>query len=181
MHHNGLSASRTILWSRYIHWTWYDAWDQVTVIIICIWITIHKYQIFSPRYSVMRNVYTGYRGTSEIEHGSCACTVDYPLAKARGLSLRSGAQTMHYLSHIIWGHFSSNLYHCRSVLETVWVWCLWRVDFRWRKWRTHIYVTCWKFLRSFGCKLGYVSYFILFCLLDGWWMMDGWLAILRPF
>ena len=33
----------------------------------------------------------------EIEHGLCACTVDYPLAKARGLSLRTGAQTMLYL------------------------------------------------------------------------------------
>ena len=46
----------------------------------------------------MCKVYTGYCGTSEIEHGLCACTVDNPLAKARGLSLRSGAQTMLYLS-----------------------------------------------------------------------------------
>ena len=37
-------------------------------------------------------------GTSEIEHGLCACMVDNPLAKARGLSLRTGAQTMLYLS-----------------------------------------------------------------------------------
>ena len=43
-------------------------------------------------------VYTGYRGTSEIEHGLCACTVDNPLAKVRGLSLRTGAQTMFYLT-----------------------------------------------------------------------------------
>ena len=50
------------------------------------------------RYSVMCKVYTGYCGTSEIEHGLCACTVDNPLAKARGLSLRTGAQTMLYLS-----------------------------------------------------------------------------------
>ena len=48
----------------------------------------------------MRKVYTGYHGTSEIEHGLCACTVDNPLAKALGLSLRTGAQTMLYLSHI---------------------------------------------------------------------------------
>ena len=50
------------------------------------------------RYSVLCKIYTGYHGTSEIEHGLCACTVDNPLAKARGLSLRSGAQTMLYLS-----------------------------------------------------------------------------------
>ena len=46
----------------------------------------------------MCKVYTGYCGTSEIEHGLCACTVDNPLTKARGLSLRTGAQTMLYLS-----------------------------------------------------------------------------------
>ena len=46
----------------------------------------------------MCKVYTGCCGTSEIEHGLCACTVDDPLAKARGLSLRTGAQTMLYLS-----------------------------------------------------------------------------------
>ena len=45
----------------------------------------------------MCKVYTGYCGTSEIEHGLRACTVDNPLAKARGLSLRTGAQTMLYL------------------------------------------------------------------------------------
>ena len=60
----------------------------------------HNPQIpnFSTRYSVMCKVYTGYCGTSEIKHGLCACTVDNPLAKARGLSLRTGAQTMLYLS-----------------------------------------------------------------------------------
>ena len=63
--------------------------------------TIHRYPIFSTRYSVMCKVYNGYCGTSEIEHGLCACTVDNPLAKARGLSLRTGAQTMLYLSHIV--------------------------------------------------------------------------------
>ena len=51
----------------------------------------------------MCKVYTGYHGTSEIEHGWCACTVDSPLAKARGLSLRTGAQAMLYLSLSI-GH-----------------------------------------------------------------------------
>ena len=50
----------------------------------------------------MCKVYTGYCGTSEIEHGLCACTVDNPLAKARGLSLRTGAQPMLYLPHVIY-------------------------------------------------------------------------------
>ena len=49
----------------------------------------------------MCKVYTGYCGTSEIEHGLCACTVDNPLAKARGLSLRTGAQTMLYLPLVV--------------------------------------------------------------------------------
>ena len=48
---------------------------------------------------VMCMVYIGYCGTSEIQHGLCACTVDDPLAKSQGLSLRTGAQTMLYLSH----------------------------------------------------------------------------------
>ena len=60
--------------------------------------TIHRLPIFITRYSVLCKVYTGYCGTSEIEHGLCACVVDNPLAKARGLSLRTGAQTMLYLS-----------------------------------------------------------------------------------
>ena len=50
------------------------------------------------RYSVLCKVYTGYCGTSETEHSLCACTVDNPRAKARGLSLRTGAQTMLSLS-----------------------------------------------------------------------------------
>ena len=50
------------------------------------------------RYSIMCKVYNGFHGTSEIEHGLCACTVDNPLTKARGLSLRTGTQTMLYLS-----------------------------------------------------------------------------------
>ena len=64
--------------------------------------TIHRYPIFSMRYFVMCKVYTGYCGTSEIEHGLCAYTVDHPQAKAkaRGLSLRTGAQTLLYLSLI---------------------------------------------------------------------------------
>ena len=51
----------------------------------------------------MCKVYTGYHGTSEIEHGLCACTVDNPLAKAKGLSLRTGAQTMLCLSLSTYG------------------------------------------------------------------------------
>ena len=50
----------------------------------------------------MCQVSTGYHGTSEIEHGLCACAVDNPLAKARGLSLRTSAQTTFYLSHSGW-------------------------------------------------------------------------------
>ena len=62
--------------------------------------TIHNYPIFSKRYSVLCEVYTGSCDTNEKEHGLCACTVDNPLAKARGLSLRTGAQTMFYLTTI---------------------------------------------------------------------------------
>ena len=51
----------------------------------------------------MHQVSSGYDGTSEIEHGLCASAVDNPLAKARGLSLRTGAQTMFYLSVFING------------------------------------------------------------------------------
>ena len=60
--------------------------------------TIHRHPIFSTRYSVMCKVYTGYHGTSGIEHGLSTCTVDNPLTKAWGLSLRTGAQTMLSLS-----------------------------------------------------------------------------------
>ena len=56
--------------------------------------TIHKYPIFRTKYSIMCKVDNGYHGASEIEHGLCACTVDNPLAKAQGLSLRTGVQTM---------------------------------------------------------------------------------------
>ena len=51
----------------------------------------------------MCKVYTGYHGTSEIEHGLYARTVDNPLVEARGLSLRTGAQTMRYFSVIVKG------------------------------------------------------------------------------
>ena len=49
----------------------------------------------------MCKVYTGYCGTREIEHGLYACKVDNPLAKTRGLSLCTGAQTMLYLSLVV--------------------------------------------------------------------------------
>ena len=55
--------------------------------------TIHRYPIFSTRYSVMGKIYTRYQNTSEIEHGLCAYVVDNPLTTARGVSLRTGAQT----------------------------------------------------------------------------------------
>ena len=78
--------------------------------------TIHRYPILSTRYSVMCKVYTGYCSTSEIENGLCACTVDNPLAKARGLSLRTGAQTMLYLSQkqFNMNNKNANLYQLNS-------------------------------------------------------------------
>ena len=69
------------------------------VISNCNCTTIHRDPIFSTRYCVMCKVYSRYCSKSEIEHGLCACTVDNPLAEARGLSLRTGAQTMLYLSY----------------------------------------------------------------------------------
>ena len=65
----------------------------------------------------MCKVYTGYCGASEIEHGLCACTVDNPLAKARGLSLRTGAQTMLYLLLKMHGFIS--MYDTRIYLELI--------------------------------------------------------------
>ena len=46
----------------------------------------------------MCKIYTGYHGTSEIEHGFSACTADNPLAKASGLpvSLCTGTQIMRF-------------------------------------------------------------------------------------
>ena len=64
----------------------------------CIVQPVTDTQIFSTRYSVMSKVYIGHHDISETEPGLCACTVDNPLAKAWGLSLRTGAQTMFYLS-----------------------------------------------------------------------------------
>ena len=49
----------------------------------------------------MCKVYTGYCGTSEIEHGLCACTVDNPRAKAWGI-ISPYRRTYHalYISHM---------------------------------------------------------------------------------
>ena len=63
----------------------------------------------------MRKIYTGYCGTSEIEHSLCACTVDNPLAKARGLSLRTGIQTMLYLPLGVIYKTSDNLQNLQKV------------------------------------------------------------------
>ena len=63
----------------------------------------------------MCKVYTGYHGTSEIELGLCACTVDNLLAKARGLSLRTGSQTMLYLS-LVEKEFKSLMHNLCSVV-----------------------------------------------------------------
>ena len=56
--------------------------------------TISRYPILSKRYPVLCKVHTGYYATSEIEHGSPACMVDNLHAKANGLPLREGGQTM---------------------------------------------------------------------------------------
>ena len=53
--------------------------------------------IFSTRYLVTCKIYTGYHGLCEVELDLSACTDDNPLAKARGLSLR----TNHALSFIM--------------------------------------------------------------------------------
>ena len=60
----------------------------------------------------MGKVYTGYHGTSDTERGLCACTVNNPLAKTRGLSLRTGEQTMLFLTEGI-----SNM-ASHTILET---------------------------------------------------------------
>lgn len=57
-------------------------------------------QIFSTKYPVTCKVFTGYHTSSELEHGSAACTVDSPLAQVRGLSLRTCGQAMLYLSPV---------------------------------------------------------------------------------
>ena len=69
----------------------------------------------------MCKVYTGYCGTSEIEHGLCACAVDNLLAKARRLSLRTGTQTMLYLSPVEalvdWANLEPTLFNVRFDLK----------------------------------------------------------------
>ena len=66
----------------------------------------------------MCKVYTGYCGTSEIEHGLCACTVDNPLAKARGLSLRTGAQPCS-VSHMYFVQNSEIIFLLSLFLSTI--------------------------------------------------------------
>ena len=51
-------------------------------------------KIFSMRYPTTCKVFSGYSSISEVEHGSSACTVDNPFAKARGLSFHIGGRTM---------------------------------------------------------------------------------------
>ena len=58
-------------------------------------------QLLSIKYFVTCMVYTGNCGTNKIEHCLTACTVDNPLAKARGLPLRTCKQTKLYLSYNI--------------------------------------------------------------------------------
>ena len=89
-------------------------WDRAVHSVYRACTTIPRYPIFNTRYSVMCKVYTEYNGTSEIEHGLCACTVFNPLAKARGLSLRTGAQTMLYLSLVFLGRLSICVCVCVS-------------------------------------------------------------------
>ena len=86
---------------------------RIRFLLTVICTTIHKYPIFSTRYSVMSKIYTGYYGTSEIEHGLCACTVDNPLAKAWGLSLRKAHKPCSI------SHFLSNTYHWLKVSREV--------------------------------------------------------------
>ena len=79
-------------------------WDLIVLIpdhclSIYICTTIHRYPIFSKRYSVMCKVYTGYCGTSEIEHGLCACTVDNPSLKL-GDYLSVQAHKPCFISHL---------------------------------------------------------------------------------
>ena len=50
----------------------------------------------------MCKVCTGYHDTSEIEYCSSACTVDDTLAKACGVSVRTGVHIMPYISFQVW-------------------------------------------------------------------------------
>ena len=65
----------------------------------------------------MCTAYTGYHGTSEIQHGLCACTVDNLFAKARGLSLRTGAQTMLHVYFSLDNPMGEIICSCFSALE----------------------------------------------------------------
>ena len=60
--------------------------------------TIHRHPIFSIIYAEMCKVYTGYHGTSEIDHGLCASMFDNPLAKARGGIISLHRRTSHAVS-----------------------------------------------------------------------------------
>ena len=64
----------------------------------------------------MCKFHTGYHGTSDIEHGFCACVVDNLLAKARGLSLHTGAQTVLYLSDMGGNNENDRVASAESVL-----------------------------------------------------------------
>ena len=62
--------------------------------------TIHRYPIFSTRYSVICKVYTGYCGTSEIEHGLWPVRSIIPSLKL-GDYLSVQAHKPCYISHLL--------------------------------------------------------------------------------
>ena len=64
--------------------------------------------------------YTGYHGASEMEHGLCSCTVDNPLAKARGASLRTS---------VVWPKEISLLYLSVTHSASVSVSCYMSLDY----------------------------------------------------
>ena len=49
---------------------------------------------FSTKYFILSKVYIDEGGIKHLYHGLSACTEDNPLAKARGLSPRTGGQTI---------------------------------------------------------------------------------------
>ena len=49
---------------------------------------------FSTKYFILSKVHTDESGIKYLHHGLSACTGDNPLAKNRGLSPRTGGQTM---------------------------------------------------------------------------------------
>ena len=57
--------------------------------------------IFCIKFPVMCKVYTGYNAINEIEQGLSVCAVENSLAKDRGLSLRTGGQTILYFPPVI--------------------------------------------------------------------------------